>query len=468
MIIKRMTVLALSGALVTGSVGQAMADADGLVGGIIGGIIGGAIVNEGNRQRATTRAPSHAAPTRTGISSAQREQNREVQVALNYFGFPVGTPDGALGSRSRAAIGQYQAVLGYAPTGQLTDYERMLLVGSYQRALAGGAQTMQLAAANPMGLKGLLVSWRDEAAGAAVPMPAPLPAPVVAPPVAVAAPAPTAAPAPAAPQPVAAPAPEAPALPAFGGQVAAAAPGLPNFMGGATGQASLASYCNKVNLVTSTNGGFVTLTSMTDPSVALGEQFCLARTYAISAGEELIAKLVGFTPEQVAAQCEGFGPALKDQVAALSLQPRDEVLRSVSAFALASGMAPAQLAGTAKICLSVGYRTDNMDVAVGSALLLVALGSQPYGELLGHHLALGYGASPRPDLAVTWYSGALDAMAGGTAAVFAPAQPERNALIRKAAFTLGGRSDLLKNDAPVPAALPSFGLTVPGVTAANP
>ncbi|MGO4854345.1 peptidoglycan-binding domain-containing protein [Phaeovulum sp. W22_SRMD_FR3] len=462
MFIKRMGVLALSGALVAGSVGQAMADADGLVGGIIGGIIGGAIVNEGNRHRTTTRA----APVRTGISSAQREQNREVQVALNYFGFPVGAPDGALGSRSRAAIGQYQAVLGYAPTGQLTDYERVLLVGSYQRALAGGNQTMQLAAANPMGLKGLLVSWRDEAAGVSVPAPVPLPAPVLAPPVAVAAPAPV--PAPAMPQLAAAPAPEMPALPAFGGQAAAAAPGLPNFMGAAAGQASLASYCNKVNLVTSTNGGFVTLASMSDPSVALGEQFCLARTYSISAGEELIAKLAGFTPDQVAAQCEGFGPALKDQVAALSLQPRDEVLRSVSAFALSSGMAPAQLAGTAKICLSVGYRTDNMDVAVGSALLLVALGDQPYGELLGHHLALGYGASARPDLAVNWYSGALDALAKGTPAVFAPAQPERNDLIRKAAFTLGGRSDLLGGSAPVPAALPSFGLTVPGAPAANP
>jgi hypothetical protein len=451
MFIKRMTVLALSGALVAGSVGQAMADADGLVGGIIGGIIGGAIVNEGNKQRAASR-PVYRTTRSSGVSTAQREQNREVQVALNYFGFPVGAPDGALGSRSRAAIGQYQAVLGYSPTGQLTDYERVLLVGSYQRALAGGGQTMQQAAANPMGMKGLLVAWRDEAAG-------------------IPAPAPTVVPAPALPQMALAPAPapDAPAaaLPAFGAQTAAA-PGLPNFMGGTAGQASLASYCNKVNLVTSTNGGFVTLASMSDPSVALGEQFCLARTYSISAGEELITKLAGFTPEQVATQCAGFGPALRDQVSALSLQPRDEVLRSVSAFALNSGMAPAQLAGTAKICLSVGYRTDNMDVAVGSALLLVALGNQPYGELLGHHLALGYGASARPDLAVAWYRGALDAMASGTQPVFAPAQPERNDLIRKAAYTLGGRSDLLGTSNPVPAALPSFGLTVPGTNSANP
>jgi hypothetical protein len=73
-----------------------------------------------------------------------------------------------------------------------------------------------------------------------------------------------------------------------------------------------------VNLVTSTNGGFVTLASMTDPAVALGEQFCLARTYAISTGEELAAQVPGATPQQIASQCEGFAPAMQEQVAALS------------------------------------------------------------------------------------------------------------------------------------------------------
>ena len=94
------------------------ADADGLVGGIIGGIIGGAIVNEANKSnRRTTTTRSRSTTKASGISSAQREANREVQIALNHFGYPVGAPDGSIGPKSRGAISQYQALLGYPPTG---------------------------------------------------------------------------------------------------------------------------------------------------------------------------------------------------------------------------------------------------------------------------------------------------------------------------------------------------------------
>ncbi|MGL4279704.1 MAG: peptidoglycan-binding domain-containing protein, partial [Albidovulum sp.] len=251
------------GALMLGQAAPAMADADGLVGGIVGGIIGGVIVNEANKNRQRQTVTRRATPQKTYINSAQREANRETQVALNYFGYPVGAPDGVLGQRSRAAISEYQVTLGYPPTGQLTEYERTHLVGSYHRAIAGGAVTMQQAAANPMGLRGLLVTWRDEAAGVAVPQ-APTQGQMALMPVA---PAPeTAAPV------VEAAAPEA-----------APATGLPTFLGGAASQqASLASACNKIALMTSTNGGYTTVATMTDPSAALGEQFCLARSYAIA------------------------------------------------------------------------------------------------------------------------------------------------------------------------------------------
>ena len=427
---KKLFIVSLALTLATGPVTQARADADGIVGGIIGGIIGGAIVNEGNKQRRAQpqRTYRKAAPT-ARVSSAQREANRDVQVALNHFGFPAGTPDGALGPRSRSAISEYQALLGYTPTGQLTEYERTLLVGSYHRAIAGGGMTMQQAAANPMGMKGLLISWRDEAAGIKPPGTMAM-APIV-----------PAVPAlqgtPALPQFAATETPEPEPEPAPVPAVA----GLPSFMSGGTAQqASLASHCNKVNLVTSTNGGFTTLASMSDANQALSEQFCLARTYAITQGEDLAAKISGATPQEIAAQCSGLAPAMKDQIAALSLKPREAVMSDVSAFALGSGMAPAQLSGTAKVCLSVGYRTDDMNVALSSALLLTALGEPVYGELLGHHLAMGFGTSRRPDLAMDWYQTGFDAVGAGTTPVFAPGQPERNELIRKAAWSLGGRS----------------------------
>ncbi len=407
-------------AMAVGRADAVYADADGLVGGIIGGIIGGAIVNEASkskRRTTTTRTTTRS----SGISSAQREANREVQVALNHFGYPVGTPDGSIGPKSRGAISQYQVLLGYPPTGQLTEYERTLLVTAYQRTIMGGPLVAQTVATHPLGMQGFLLVQRDEMAGISPAAPvanagvmalAPQVAPVL--PSLVAEPAPTV---------------EAAADPAA----------LPSFMKSNTAQVSLASSCNKISLVTNTNGGYTTAAAMTDPIFALSEQFCLARTYAMATGEELAAKTAGFTPAQISEQCQAFGPVLKDQVAALSLQPRDQVLQSVQAFVLQSGMSPAQLSGTAKVCLGVGYTTDNMDVAIGSALLLTALGEGAYGELLGHHLSQGYGANVRPDLALDWYDTGLAAMGAG-AAVFAPGIADRPDLIRKAAFTIGGRA----------------------------
>lgn len=131
---------------------QAAAGSGDVVGGIIGGIIGGAIANSANQPRRTTTTRRSS-----GASSAQRAENREVQTALNYFGFPAGTPDGVMGRRSRGAISSYQAFMGYAPSGRLSTYEKDFLITSYNRALAGGPVTMQQIASNPHGPKGLLI-----------------------------------------------------------------------------------------------------------------------------------------------------------------------------------------------------------------------------------------------------------------------------------------------------------------------
>jgi len=135
-----------------------------------------------------------------------------------------------------------------------------------------------------------------------------------------------------------------------------------------------------------------------------------------------------------------MAPALQSQVASVSLKPREQVMGEVASFVLSSGMAPAQLAGTAKICLSVGYRTDDIDVALASALMLVAVGQGAYGELLGHHLNQGFGATRRPDLSLAWYTGANDAIAQGQPAVFSPGDPGRTELVHQAALRASGGS----------------------------
>lgn len=462
------SIIALSLAVVPA--GRAAAD-NAVVGGIVGGIIGGIIVNEASKNRANQRATTQRQATKStsGQTAAVREANREVQTALNYFGFPVGAPDGAMGPKSRAAVADYQAFMGYPPTGNLNTFERDHLVSSYYRAQSGGALTAQQVAGNPMGVRGLLHIYRDErigvpgagtfaggamaGAGAGMALGGGMPfagAPMV---------------------PVA---PAAPALPSFAAPGASAAPAMPSFLAG--GAVSLSSHCAKVAVVTSSNGGYMTQLNMTDPGLALAEQFCLARTYGIAQGEDLTAKVQGFTPQQVAQQCAGFGPVLKDQVAAVSVRPMPEVMQAVQSFVLTSGMAPAQLGGTARICLGAGYVADDMDVAMGSALILAALGERAYGELVAHHLVSGIGAARRPDLALPWFDSALGAPGAEVPSPFAPGMADRAGLVRMAAYAAAGQpmpggsvpGMVQPAQAPAGIALPRFSLPAFGTAPANP
>lgn len=422
---------ALAASLFIGTTAPVWANGgDFLAGAVLGGILGSA--NKQQTRRTTTY--------RSRLPSTQ--EGKEIQASLNYFGFPAGRVDGQLGQKTRNAVSSYQVYLGYPVTGQLSPFEQELLISSYNRAQAGGYQTAQLVASSPEGTRSLLKKFRAEMAGGSGGQ---VNTTVVVNPMVVQ------------PQaPASAPVVEAAAMPSFS---ASGQDSMPSFLGGSA-QVSLASHCNKVSLLTNSNGGFVTEASMVDADQALNEQFCLARTYAVSQGEDMISKVQGFTPDQIAQQCEGLAPPMSDQVAALSIKPREAVLADTSNFVLASGMSPAQLGGTAKICLSVGYRTDNMEVALASALLLVALGERPYGELLGHHLSQGVGAARRPDLAQAWYADSLNALASGATAVFAPGQTERIGLLFKASTSLNGGA-VAAPSAVVPAsgtALPAFSI----------
>ena len=127
-------------------------------------------------------------------------------------------------------------------------------------------------------------------------------------------------------------------------------------------------------------------------------------------------------------------------------------------FGFLAGMASAQLAGTAKICLGVGYVTDNMYVAIGSVLIVTAVGDAAYSELVGHHLAAGFGAARRMGLALPWFDQSLTAGSNGAVQVFTPSMTDRAALIRLAAYSVAGCS-VPGTQTPLPAStLPTFAM----------
>ncbi|MEO0372397.1 MAG: peptidoglycan-binding domain-containing protein, partial [Pseudomonadota bacterium] len=488
----------------------------GLVGGLIGGAVGAGIVNHQNnqRQRATTTTRTRTVYVNPQYS-AQRAENRQVQTSLNYFGFPAGVADGALGPRSRTAISGYQAYMGYPATGRLNEYEKSLLLGAYSRAVAGGADVASAIAKSPDGVRAVLKLQRDgtvtptatagyaglppevsqavdEVANSSDPsaeqllqrsgfiqlaelngdgstdyiidtglagssfwcnanacktmvfastpngyrrndllIQSPTPASfscvggtcqVAAQPQTQLASAGNTA--------------TQPTVPTFQTQQPQAAT-LPVF-NTQPKQKSLASFCSKVNLLTSSNGGFTTVSTMSDPNFTLSEQFCLARTYALASGEELMSTVQGATPQQIAAQCDQFGEMMTAQIASLGGKPATGVLSDVNGVILSSGMSADQLRTTSQICMASGYKSDNMQTALAGALLLTALGDRPVAELVGHHLQGGFGTAKSDDMAINWYETALGALDSGSSPVFAPDQSDRVDVLRQATLKLSG------------------------------
>ncbi len=510
MLPKHLVALGAAAAIAAAPLSRAAADTHGLVGAIIGGAIVGAAINNANKNKTKTVVVRPAAPNPT------RAANRETQTALNYFGFPAGTADGVLGRRSRAAISGYQAHMGFPVTGQLTQFERDILVGAYNRGISGSPDAIQLVSTDPDGARALLTAQRDLMTGNATPRRtagyAGLPIEVSE---AVDEIANSSDPTPEqllqrsgfiqladlngdgnndyildtsysgssfwcssvqcktlvfvstpggyARNDLLAHDPTPATFNCVGASCvvrddtvmasaeapATAAPGTDTTMassepsgGGAlplfnlpSATASLAQACASAGTGAS---GLVMASAADDAKSLLTGHLCEARGQAIADSARMVAGLAGVTPDQVDAQCSQYGAALAGHVAGLSLKPRGEVLGDVSGFVADAGIDPVQLAATARICLGAGYRFDDMDVAIGTGLLLVALGEAPYGELMGHHLSLGLGASERPDLAMAWYDDALGALAAGRPAVFAPLRPERTAAVAAAVDLMSG------------------------------
>ena len=393
------------------------ADADSKLGAFAVGAAVGAIVNQqvnNNRQR--QQQQQRVTTQRSNAYSYQRQQNREVQSALNGFGFDAGGVDGVLGQRSRAAISNYQAYMGYPATGYLEDYQRGTLVGAHQRLQAGGGAAYPEVVANE-GTRGLLKAFADpnyanryrqnnagvQSAGyqdnnafadqgqannyGSVPVAnAPMQAP------------------------------------------ASLAP-----LDLSLGQAptSMASHCELVTGMTQANQGMVLASNITDPDQALGEQFCEARAYAITQSQSIMAN-ARQSEDQLSTACTQIADAMAPATAQISGQ--DVKLVATSAQEIANGLFNNDMNSASsygQICLGLGYRQDDAKMALGAATVLLATGQLPYAEVMGHHLRWGFGTARAPQASKIWYDTALASMEEGGQPVFVPSKAaERNAVIK--------------------------------------
>ena len=427
MFIRRVCASFIAAAIIAAPAERAVAgDAGAALGGLLLGAVIANEVNKNKRRKTTTRRTT---TRRSTISTAQRTQNRQVQTALNYFGYNVGSADGVLGRNSRAGISRYQADMGFAPDGRLDPYERDFLLGSHQRAQASAHVAPYNQVVATQGYGGLLRTYRNEqlgiqTAGVQQPQVAPQPVPQQIPQATqpVAAPAPVPAPVP---QPAPAPAPAA--------TVAATAPAaLPSFTFGQVAK-SANEHCNEINVLTAANGGITTAGRVGDAAFALNEQFCLARTHAMAESTKITATIPNMTDAQVEQQCQGLAQVIAPQLDNLTAQRPDQVISATSGVLQGSGQPVAQLISGGKVCLGVGYRTDNAQMALASAVLLSSAGQLGYGEAVSHHMREGFGtAQVAPQQAGSWMKLALDAVSTTAGAAVMGQSPERVAVLQDA------------------------------------
>ncbi len=330
---------------------------------IIGALIGGAIVaGANNNRRNNTRTHSTA-------SSAQRTENRAVQTALNYFEFPAGTPDGVFGRRTRAAISGYQAFMDFPVTGELTTFQKDFLLNSHQRAELGGAETSRIILTDPNGTRGLLISFMQQQQGGNS------------------------------------------GLGMGNGTVQASNPA--NDFGGSSSAET--SPTGLPVFVTSQESSMNELCISGIQPNSVEAQFCNLRAYAIDEGDRLAASVQGTTRADIQAQCVAFAPTLEPYVNTVSLADAGAAKSELQSWVSTSGASAASLEGIAKVCLGVGYSTDNSDVALASIMTLVGLGQSGYEELLAYHLALGFGFEGKENinLGAQWLDNASLAFASG-------------------------------------------------------
>ncbi len=399
----------------------------------------------GNNNRAQTqkrvfkqkRQPSQA-------EIAQRAENKAVQNALNAFGFNVGGADGVLGRNSQRGISEYQSSLGYPATGALDDQQTQFLLDSHLRIAASGGygnrdtlrqfhneQNYNTAGNgyggngggyNPGGYdngqntlgagNGYADPYANQFAGDAMANAGPIPT--------------------------------APQVVTPGGtEIANAAAGstlLPTLKpnaGGLKAGGSMADRCELVDLLTQSNG--VTLASnIVDPDQALSEQFCDMRTDAMATGQQIMVEY-GVDAERMRDEiCGPIALEMSEAIGSATAQGPQQVSAQAAQTTRNLGISDAdQARDYGRMCLAVGYRLDEPELAMGGAMMMIGQSDYAYSEVVGHHLREGFGADADSNAAEPWYRTAIAVLDQGGQPAFLISQSANRAAVMRGALDLG-------------------------------
>lgn len=357
-------------------------------------------------------------PVRKGgyqMSAAERQQNMDMQSALNAFNFNAGQVDGLPGKQTRSAIRGFQNYMGYPVTGRLEDWQRQTLVRNWYnyRNGAGNAYPRMMAA---VGARGLLKTevdpnyprqFGDMMADGRPNVPAPGPI----------------------------------AIPPKDGEILKDTDGriqFPERIGNVA--SSAAARCELVVQTSRIQGGAMQATNMTDPNQALSEKFCEARGFAITRSQAIASQYTA-SEDEMTQFCEQISRGFADVRSQLPASQPDVAASTIKSAATRLQLTdPATAADFGQICLGMGYRLDNSEMALAGALTLVASGHAPYQEIVGHHLREGFGVPATPKSSVPWYKNAVSALENGAAPAFVPSTTADRIQVIRAALQISERS----------------------------
>ena len=357
--------------------------------------------------------------------SAERVQRANVQKALNDFGYPVGSADGVYGRNTSRGMSQYQSAMGFPPTGSLNPWEEQALLNAHNSYTTGSHNANFPGLFQREGLPGLMRAHADPnyyAQNYGAPQQPVTPAN----------------------QPILTntqpnqPVPNQPTLPQPGVNTqppiadGGLAPLAPIEQIGQV-SASMQDHCDIVKLATQSNGGQQTVNAMVDPDQALGEQFCDARTFLMGRVQNVLGTARA-TEEQLVNSCSQIANAMKPVMGGLGTKGPDAIAAEASGISGSLGLTdPNAAAEYGEVCIGLGYRTNDSDMALAGAVVLAGAGRMPFAEMVGHHVRHGFGASANSAAASDWYNAGLNALAGNQPPAVLPSQTiQRSAIIRAA------------------------------------